>query len=320
MVITGQKGFATIMVMILFLLVCLSTEARSECNRMVFIRDGNVWISKVTGKMEKRLTTSGLDRNPAISADGEWIAYASNCDESTGFCHLYLGTSTGTTQKRFSMKGLHGADFPAFAPDGSTLAFVGLSGAKSHWPGEDVMLVGTVSLMAIDLLKLKSYVLVNRQDELIDGNMVLGFPAFSSDGRYIAFIDSSETAGEIEVVEANGKPFFRYPFMPGEAGPCMRPRFDRDGTHLVCYVPQPPDQGVGAIYLINLIKGTKRKVGDGINPVFTHNGRSIIFERPGGRKGKGIRSDLWSLDLNSGSVPKRIVANGEQPSTQQCGR
>jgi Tol biopolymer transport system component len=303
---------------VLLLVALFPTLSPAAGDQFVFVRDGNVWLAGTNGAGERQLTFSGKDRHPAISADGKWVAFASGVDEETGFGQIYFMEVKGGAPKKFALRGLQGAEYPAFSPDGESLIFVGLSNMKSHGFLDESVTFGTVSLNVIDLIGLKWRTIATRTDEVLDGGHAFAGPSFSPDGKSIVYYeDSPDLSGGFEIVDLAGKVLASFPSQASDTTPYWRPQINRDGTRVLCFTPAGHNSSDGpAIYLVNPSKAAKRKIAEGTNPTFIGRGKSIVYEYPSKEPGGGPRADLWLLELAPGAQPRKIVRNGAQPGGQ----
>jgi Tol biopolymer transport system component len=284
--------------------------------RIVFVRDGNIWSANVDGTAEKKLTTSGQDGAPAFSPDQQWIAFHSGRDEQSGFGQIYLMPATGGTTKKFSIYGIQGAEFPFFGPRGTSLVFIATSPQTTPGTRELSLLYATISVSVIDLNSFRVRTIVSFPDVLLDAGDSYSWPSFSPDGSLVAFQHNwNDLSGGFEIVDLAGKTVGRFP-KQGQ-NPYWKPRFSPDGTQILCYAPPGCDSGSDMVYLVNVAKGSRKRITEGANPTFVKNGKAIVFERCGGRCGEGVKSDLWYLDLSQGATPRKIIANGSQPSGSQ---
>ncbi len=142
-----------------------------------------------------RLTTApGNDAFPALSADGQLIAFSSKRDGNT---ELYLMGSDGSGQRRLTNN--RSIDFaPSFSPDGRTLTFV------SDRDGND-----EIYLLDLSTFKTRRLTYHPGQDAL---------PAFSPDGGQVLFISDRGDKYRIYSADAAGAGTGR------ESG--LRPVFD----------------------------------------------------------------------------------------------
>ena len=138
-------------------------------------------------------------------------------------------------------------------------------------------------------------------------------PAWSPDGRYIAFLRGT-TKKEVGVflVPALGGPERRLaqiliPFLAMHVGTCLN--WSPDSRWLaVCDVPSSEREGLKSLFLLSADSGEMRRItsapaesstGD-VSPAFSPDGRKLVFARFGG----GLESDLYLLDLGDDLIPR----------------
>lgn len=297
-------------------ILLFSTLSMAAGDRFVFIRDGNVWMAGTRGGAEKQITFTGKDRNPTISRDGKWIAYASGAHESTGLGQLYLAATSGGTPKKFSIRNIHSADYPSFSPDGNSILFVGVWNVRVQGAGDDTLTTASIGIFTIDLVSFKAHLIIGQADVILDFGMIYVAPRFSPDGKMIVYQEGgSDVSGGFEVIDLSGRGLFRYPRHQNDPTPYWSPHFNGDGSQVLCSSPMSSESGVGNIYLVPIQKGHKKKIAEGVNPAFVSQGKAILFERHSGRQGTG-KPDIWYMDLSTGAVPKRIILNGSNPAGQ----
>jgi TolB protein len=285
--------------------------------RIVFVRNGNIWIAKIDGTGQKQLTFSGQDRDPVISRDGKSVAYASGNDEHTGFGHIYTVPSVGGTPKKLELKGVSGSAHPYFSPWGDALVFVGMSDVTVKKREGYDMTHATMSIIIVDLKTGKTKKIARTRNVLLDVGYIYSSPSFSPDGKLVAFQHSgSDVSGGFSIVDLEGRMLFHFPRKQSDPTPYWRPLFSPDGKDILCYSPATSESTTDAIYRVNRKTGIKRKVTEGAHPAFAADGRAIVFEKwverwkPEG----GAKSDLWYLELTDGARPKKIFDNVSQPS------
>jgi len=285
--------------------------------RIVFARNGNVWIAKMDGTGQRQLTFSGQERDSVLSPDGKLVAYVSGNDEHTGFGHIYTVPSVGGTPKKCELKGMSGSEHPYFSPGGGALVFVGMSDVTVKKKGGYDMTHATMSISIVELKTGKIKKIVSTGNTVLDAGYIYSSPSFSPDGKLVAFQHSgSDVSGGFSIIDLKGKMLFHFPTQQSDLTPYWRPLFSRDGKDILCYSPATSESAVDAIYRVNRKTGIKRKVTDGAHPAFAADGRAIVFEKwverwkPEG----GAKSDLWYLELKEGARPKKILDNASQPS------
>jgi len=139
-------------------------------------RNPAIWEMDPDGSNQKRLVEHGM--SPSWSPDDRQIAYASNRD---GKFQIYAMNSDGTNVRRLTNNKAEESS-PAWAPDGASIVFV------SDREGEHPALF----LMGADGSEQHRLVFSKRQD--------FCFPAWSSDGRTIAFTALNRVGPQIVAV------------------------------------------------------------------------------------------------------------------------
>ncbi len=313
----GKCRIVTFAVFFVMLSVFLLGEVSATgSDRIAFVRGGNIWIAHTNGSQERQLTFSGQDGSPSLSPDGKWVVYNSGKDRLTGFGHLYLMSTDGGAAKRFDIKGVHAAQDPSFSFDGNSFIFVGLSNVKAQGLGDMSRVHATVSISSVDLLNLKLRTIMTYPNALLETGYIYDAPSYSPDQTLVAFQHSAgDVSGGFEVVDLKGKPLFHYPKDFSDGTPYWRPRFSSDGMHILCYSPSISEATTDTVYLVDMKKGKKRKIVEGINPTFVDGGKAIVFEQGSNHGNPGGKSDLWYMKLGPVcGTPKKIISNASQPS------
>jgi Tol biopolymer transport system component/tRNA A-37 threonylcarbamoyl transferase component Bud32 len=173
--------------------------------------------------------------------------------------------------------------FPSLSPDGRSLVYA--SKSTGNW---DIYLQRTGSGEAINLTK----------DSAADDTQ----PAFSADGRWIAF-RSERDRGGIYVMRSDGTDVRRV----SEAG--FNPAWSPDGREIVYgeeSIARPEDRSgrLSRLWAVDVSSGKKRQVSkdDGVQPDWSPNGQYIAYwaiDLDGDR-------DLWTVRA-SGGPPSRIT-------------
>ena len=123
------------------LIFCLMLSVASSVSaQSVLVRSGNIFLKAENGK-ELQLTRSGHDNEPALAADGKWVAFvreiAGKRDElspvnSQEFANeLWLVATNGTAETKLVKYGtlsgksgaISGIHHPQFFPDNRRIAF-----------------------------------------------------------------------------------------------------------------------------------------------------------------------------------------------------
>jgi len=173
--------------------------------------DGNSEIFTIApdGSGPKNVSRNPLlDSSPAFSADGREIIFAR---DTYGRAQLFRMDTNGGNQR--PVTDAPGYEMsPAVSPDGVHLAFAG--DRQAH--GFDIL--------SIDLRQ-------PRDEHLVAARRLHDvLPAFSPDGRRIAFVANSDGNPEIYVVNADGTGLVRLTHTRAAE---TAPEFSRDGMHVV---------------------------------------------------------------------------------------
>lgn len=112
--------------------------------RIAFVsnRDGNdeLYVMNADGTNPTRLTDEpAADRDPSWSPDGRHIVFTSDRDNEdlvnplTGRWEIYVTGADGTGLTRLTYNATHEVE-PAWSPDGTRIAFVGVGGIRAMDP------------------------------------------------------------------------------------------------------------------------------------------------------------------------------------------
>jgi len=320
--VMGKLATATLLFLIAGLLALGSNSVvAAQATKLVFVRNGNIWVAYSNGTGAQQLTFSGQDRQPALSADGRWVAFTSGRAKDSGFGQIFLMLAGGGDLKPFRPQGMAGAENPAFAPDGLSLVFVGLSNLIVQKGREDEQARATMSVSLAELKSGQVRQIKKHPHTNLDFGYIYEAPVMSADGHLVAYQQSgSDVSGGFEVVNLKGERLFRLPADPQEGTPYWRPRFSPDGKEILCYSPATMEGQADFIFLVDVATQEKRQITEGARPTFVEEGRAIVFERrPPEYKLLGeerSRADLWRLELTPGAVAQKIINDGAQPAGQ----
>jgi Tol biopolymer transport system component len=303
--------------MLLILLALLFSGANIvvAAENLLFVRAGNIWIANIDGSGVRQITSSGQDRSPALSPDGKTIVYHSGWDEKTGYGNLYSVPTSGGSTKKLEFPGFQGAEHASFAPDGKNIVFIGLSKARKEGKGDSAMTYAMMSISVADLGRGQVRKIISTPNALLDTGYIYSNPSFSSDGLSIAYQEAgSDVSGGFSVISLAGKKLFHYPSRAWSSVPYWRPIFSLDGKQILCYSPATSESIKDAVYLVDIAKGTKRKITEGTSSAFIKGGKAIVFERWNDKWTEKARPDLWVLGLAPGATPQKIILDASQPA------
>ena len=147
----------------------------------------------------------------------------------------------------------------------------------------------------------------SRQLTAPDGDFQL-FPAWSRDGRQIAFVSwNDRRLGEIRIVAPDGSGLHTVTDQPGHY---RRPRFSPDGATLVFergaggFLTSPAWSEDPGIYRVATSGGASTRVGPGDNPHFGATSDRLFFEITEEQKRRLVSTDLNGRD-------RRVHAEGQ---------
>ena len=123
-------------------------------------------------------------------------------------------------------------------------------------------------------------------------------PAFSPDGRQIAFASTRAGNWQIFVMSVDGKSITQITTGPMQA---IHPSWSPDGTRLA-FSALGSKSGQWELWTVNLQSNEKRMIGYGLFPNWspTRDGDRIAFQRPRQRGSRWF--SLWTLDLIDGEA------------------
>jgi Tol biopolymer transport system component len=302
------------------LLVCTSSLLTwaADGSLLAFLRDDQVWVANSDGTGARQLTTAGqAEELPALSRDGQWVAFTSLKGKRTG---ISLTPTAGGEVKIFKMPGIPEAWSPAFTPDGRQLAVVTRFNLQTRTTGGEKYEYGTVAVSLADFDTGKVRHLVKVPNHTVEWGKVYENLAVSPDGRFIAYQESgTDVSGAFVVLNLEGKKVLRFPKNPEDYHPFWRPGFSPDGTRMLCFSMATAEGEKTYIYLVDLKTLKATRITEGYYPTFVDGGRAMVFERwtETGMTGKAAtKIDLWRLDFAPGAAPRLILENAEKPAGQ----
>ena len=284
-----------------------------------FVREGNIWIAKVDGTGERRLTDVGACGGPSLSPDGKLVAFHCRGEgdiyPDTGFGQIYLVETAGGEPRRLKFNGILAAEHPAFSPDGKTLVFVGLSEVRKQGKEDEAQVFATMSVSIADIQTGKIQAVLRHKNAMLDAGYIYSNPTFSPDGQWILWQQSgSDVSGGFAVTDLKGKTLFRFPPKGEDPTPYWAPSLALDGQTVLCYSPATSDTSDDTIYVVDRKTGKMADVTTGASPAFVRNGTAIVFERWVNRWTDKASSNLWILELKPGASPRRIITDASEPA------
>ena len=286
---------------------------------VAFVRQGNIWVAKVDGTGERRLTDFGACGGPSFSPDGKKVAFHCRAEKDlypdTGFGQIYLIETAGGEPRRRKFDGILAAEHPAFSPDGKSLVFVGLSEVRKQGKEDEAQVFATMSVSIADIQTGKIQAVLRHKNAMLDAGYIYSHPAFSPDGQWILWQQSaSDVSGGFAITDLKGKTLFRFPSKGEDPTPYWAPSLANDGQTVLCYSPATSDVSDDTIYVVDRKTGKRVEVTTGASPAFVRNGTAIVFERWDNRWSDRALSNLWILELKPGASPMRIITDASEPA------
>jgi dipeptidyl aminopeptidase/acylaminoacyl peptidase len=240
----------------------------------------NIWMVEAAGGEPRRFTTgAGRDTAPRWSPDGAWLAFLA-AREPRAKPQLHVMPASGGEAICLTAAP-HGVSAPAWAPDGSRLAFVARVGpapAEGPEKSKPARIVTTVRyrfngegfihdrpphIFAVDRTG-------GIPRQLTDGDFVDGEPAWSPDGRQLAFTsarhaerDGDDVRDLWMVAAEGGEPRC----LTGTSALVTGPAFSPDGRTLA-YVARPGRNTFAdnyRLFTLPLEGGPARELGGGLD-------------------------------------------------------
>jgi Tol biopolymer transport system component len=286
---------------------------------VTFVRQGNIWVARVDGTGERRLTDFGTCGGPFLSPDGKQAAFHCRGDQDiypdTDFGQIYLVETAGGEPRRLKFEGVLAAEHPAFSPDGKSLVFVGLSEVRKQGKDEEAQVFATMAVSIADIPSGKTRAVLRHKNSMLDAGYVYSNPAFSPDGQWILWQQSgSDVSGGFAITDLKGKTLFRFPAKGEDPTPYWRPSLALDGQTVLCCSSATSDAADDTIYVVDRKTGKMVEVITGASPAFVRNGTAIVFERWVNRWSDKASSNLWILELKPGAAPRRIITDASEPA------
>ena len=255
----NKKTMATIILAAFFFLALTSAAIPAE--KIVFVREKNIWIANLDGGTQKQLTFSGKMKDPAnffpnlaLSPDGQRIAYSDMKD-------IYLISTSGGEPVKLNLPGIKRADHPYFSSDGSKLLFLGTMNATGSAAKNKELETSSISMVELDSGKVNNIVVApDKSEDFPSYNL----PSLSPSGSLIAVQDgATDYSGGFGILNETGKLFFHFPPGVADDTPYWRPLFSADDKKILCFSPATNGESSDIIYLVDIDRGAKRRVADG---------------------------------------------------------
>ena len=220
--------------------------------RLVFVsnRDGDdeLFLMNANGSGLRQLTRNrAVDTTPAWSPDGRSLVFASN--RAGGEHKLYLLRLNPGSARPLTTGPRTAFDIaPSWSPDSRLIAF---ASNRAAYANSDIWLVRPNGTGLRRLTRTAG-------SESHPGDE--GTPAFSPDGRRIAFSTNRDRQQEIYVMDADGTGVRRLTRAPGRDD--ILPRWSPDGRS-IAFTGTPFPQGQPSVYVVPAAGGAVRRLTAG---------------------------------------------------------
>ncbi len=315
----------------------LSPDARTVAYVRAWIDDETheprsaIWSVPVEGGEEPRQLTAGAkrDANPRWSPDGRWLAFTSARGDDPAQLFVLPADGPGESRRLTDLK--EAVEAPVWAPDGSRIAFT----SRTHDPNDDEEDESKRPPRRLTRLQHRLdhegwtegrvhhlYVVGldgSEPQQLTDGDCEDEWPAWSPDGRMIAFTSARHpgwdrgTATDVFLVAADGGEPRR---ITATDGSCLAPVWSPDGARIASlFFPGEFDEPRHArVAVVDVASGARTILTGGLDrtaapypmvrsPIW--NGDRIVF--PIEDEG---RMPVYAVAADGSGAPERIADVG----------
>ncbi len=157
--------------------------------QVYFVASGRVYCQSLSGGFAKPITPAfGAAASPSVSFDGRWVAYVHTYESVDGIALV------DTDGHHWPRKLAFGTDFamqPVWHPEGHMLAYIAWNHPQMPWDGTELRLV-KLEIGADGVPYAKDIQVLAG-----DTDTAIFQPAFSPDGRYLAYISDESGFGQL---------------------------------------------------------------------------------------------------------------------------
>lgn len=270
-----------------------------------------IFAVRTDGSSPRRLTASpGYDAEPRWSPDGQRIVFTSDRDATAdqrarrdaGAFELYVMNADGSGVRRLTTNDYFDAS-PAWSPDGRRIAFVATPGVRADSSPAEWAAQRQIFVMDLDGSG------VRRLTTSPGGN---NFPAWSPDGRRIAFSSGRDQVGgaQVYVMNADGSGQTRLTHSAVEE---TYPAWSPDGRR-IAFISKALDS-LSDVHVVDADGSNSRNLTrsagfDGF-PAWSPDGRQIVYAK---HEGPGTASSLYVMGLAGAEPPRAVGVVGTRPS------
>jgi TolB protein len=268
----------------------LAAAARGiAATRIYFAMEDAIWRIDSDGANQQRVSRgTGIALSPALSPDGQRLAFTELRDYA-GVVVLQNLLSGARQQVPGTNAGGQSIT-PVFSPNGREMLY-----ARTAEEGTDLYAVDIAQSCCVRRLTTGGKLAVSMS------------PAYSPDGRRVAFVSDRGGSPQIFVMDADGtNQRVLVPFEFGQTGPSQSPDWSPDGAAVAFHRDVA---GGRQIHVYELTTGRTRTVttsGRNEDPNWAPDARHLVFTST--RTG---RNQLWILDLESGRMRQLMNVTGK---------
>lgn len=271
-------------------------------NGKIAYANGGIWIAGPRGENPTRLTSNFLDRDPSWSPDGKQIAFSrlrTDCVDCV-FSDVWVMDADGTDQRRVT-----GGFNPAWSPDGESIAYESCARRGPFPCDRDKRNVSVVNPDGTDRVDLTAGMRSPCNGNVTSEDVE---PAWSPDGKSIAFVSSAENCRyEVYVMDANGAGKSRLT-TAGTNEADKSPSWSPDGKEIV--FSRSYEAAMPRVYSVDsdgVLGEVAYPNARGFEPAWAPDGRRIVFRSAPGNA-------LTTVDVTGRAAP--VVPSGATPDWQ----
>jgi len=295
-----------------------------EIDREAYEYRRAIWMASTgAGTPPRRFSGGGNDTSPRWSPDGRWLAFVRSPagevkpkdererDRGVGKGQVWVMPSDGGEGRQLTFL-RDGAGDPVWAPDGESLVFVAETGSPDDPEAEDATLhdrrvprVRTIDRL-FHRLDGKGWIYERRTHlfsigrdggdpvQLTDGDWDDEMPAFSPDGRQLAFTSGrmedrwTWLGADVYTLDLRTRALRR---LTDERWFCYAPAFSPDGKRIAFTAEKRRDyDGYSDLFVVPAAGGKAQPLTRDFGPTFADSALDDL------RAGHGVAHPVWSAD------------------------